>query len=190
MIFLNYSKIDEPNQQIFYARDIYESLGYKKWSNFKRLVEKANQLINSSIEIGKIENTYKNVIIGRNTTRKIIDYKLDKDAINLIRKLSYNKLNTPMMKRNETTIFSMLKKYYESKNIKFDYQFKLDSYIYDCIINNNILVEFDEQHHKEKRQIEVDLKKDDAAKNNGFKLLRFGVNQDIIDMILRIDRLL
>jgi len=170
------------------ARNIYKSLGYAEWRNFNNIVLKAIQLIKSGIANGEIIHSTVNVKLGSGSIRSIIDYELDSRSIELIKKLSHNKLNHEISLRSETTLLSLLKKYCKAKQLSFRFQYKLDAYKYDCCIENKILIEFDESHHlASKRQMTIDAHKEEIAENFNFTLLRFGIQHDIIDMILAIE---
>jgi len=169
------------------ARDIYKSLGYAEWRNFNNLVLKAIQLIKSGIANGEIIPSTVDVKLGSGSIRSIVDYELDSRAIELIKKLSHNKLNNEISLRNETAILSLLKKYCKAKQLSFRFQYKLNGYRYDCCINNKVLIEFDESHHlASKRQMTIDACKDEVAENFNYTLVRFGIQQDIIEIILAI----
>jgi hypothetical protein len=51
----------------------------------------------------------------------------------------------------------------------------------------NILIEFDEPHHQGKRQRKVDLDKENIARKNNYKLFRFTLYNDIVDIIICIE---
>ena len=170
------------------ARDICEGLGYKTWRNFNGLIEKAIQLINSGCEHGIILKTEKPVKIGFGAVRNVLDYELDADAVNILGRISSYKLNKDIRLRNETVILTMVKKYCDLKEIPFDFQVSIDGYKYDCCVNHNILIEFDEQHHCVNRQQATDESKNAIATLNGYKIFRFDIYNDIIDIIDTLDR--
>ena len=170
------------------ARDICESMGYKTWRNFNNLIEKAIQLINSGTERGIILKTDTIVKTGYGANRKIVDYELDDDAVNVLKCISSYKLNKAIRLRNESVMLTLLKKYCYLKGISFDFQFNLDKYKYDCCINNNILIEFDEQQHAVNRQKIIDEKKNEVAKLFGYHVMRFDISNDIVDIIDTLDR--
>ena len=100
------------------------------------------------------------VSIGSGAKRKIVDYLLDKKAFNLICEMAESyKLNKSHLLRNETLVLSQLKKYCDLKKIKFEFQYQLEQYFFDCKVKN-ILIEFDEPHHKEKAVLVNDKKKE------------------------------
>ncbi len=173
---------------LLYARNIYKKMGYIRWENFNNLIIKAIQLINNGVENGVINKTYKVITIGSNARRNIIDYELDMDAIKLLERISSHKLNKPIALRNETVILTMIEKYCTLKNMPFIFQFKIDNFVYDCCINNNILIEFDEPHHKNtSRQKLIDSNKNLVAQYNCFQLIRFDISHDIIDIIIKLE---
>lgn len=69
-------------------------------------------------------------------------------------------------------------------------QFRLDDFKYDALINDNLLLEFDEQHHCRKKQQKIDLEKTKVAKKCGYRILRVGIQDDIIDIILKMEKIL
>jgi hypothetical protein len=165
------------------ARKIYKKIGYVKWENFDNLIGRAKNLIANAIKTGEIEDTHLIVDLGCGAKRKIKDYLLDDDALNLLSELSCShKLNKVFSIRNEIAIISLLKKYCAIKKIPFKFQYKLGSYIYDCRINN-FLLEFDEPHHKGSRQKTIDWNKDIVAKKNNYKIIRIELKDDIMDII-------
>lgn len=169
------------------AREIYKSMGYVEWRNFNNLIEKAIQLINNGVERGVILKTERIAKIGYGAIRSIIDYELDADAVDILKRISSYKLNKAIRLRNEAVVLTMLEKYCKLKAIPFEFQFALDGYKYDCIVNSNILIEFDEQQHVTKRQRDVDGKKNFSAKSGGYKMIRFDISNDIIDIICAIE---
>ena len=171
-----------------YGRDLSKNMEYVRWENFNNLVEKAVQLINSGTEKGTITRITKLVSTGKNAKRNITDYEIDMDAVNLLERLSSYKLNKSIRLRNETVILTMVKKYCTLKKIPFVFQFRINEFRYDCCVNNNTLIEFDEQQHHHSKQIAIDERKNIAAQLNGFKLIRFNISHDIIDIIIELDR--
>lgn len=172
------------------AREVYEKIGYKEWRNFNNLIEKAIQLISNGSERGVIMKTEKIVKIGKGAIRSILDYELDAEAVNILMRISSCKLNKPIRLRNETVVLTMLKKYCALKGIPFDFQFELGGYRYDCRVNKNVLIEFDEQQHLVKRQKEIDDKKDLVARLNGYEIIRFDISSDIVDILHEIGRII
>lgn len=172
------------------CRNLYKKLGFATWENFNFNVEKAIQLINSGSYSGTIKKTSKTVSIGSGAKREIIDYLIDDDALNLIKQLSYNKIVGKPAVRNEIAILTLLKKYCDGKQIDFQMQYKLNNFKYDALINNNLLLEFDEQHHCRKKQQIIDLEKTNLAIEHGFYILRVGIKDDIIDIILKMEQIL
>jgi hypothetical protein len=186
-IFEKLKSINEDGKEFCYARDLQGILDYKKWSNFKNVIEKSKQVINNGFAYGKIDSCKRSVSIGSGAIRGIVDYRLDINATGLIRRLSYNKLKKLEFVRNETIIFSLVEKYCKAKNIEFVFQYELDKFRYDCLVGNKMLIEFDEQHHLEGRQLANDEKKNHIAKKHGFTIYRFNIYHDIVDMIIAIE---
>jgi len=172
---------------MYSGREIYKELGYIKWSNFYNLIKKAQQIINNCLDRGIIVPTFKNINIGSGATRKVIDFDLDDNAIKVLKDISCNKLKKSPKARSETMFLSLVEKYCKIKNIKFDFQFRLDGYVFDCCVNNNILIEFDEPHHCEKRQTIKDRAKDTSSEKNNYKIIRVEICDDIIDIICKIE---
>ena len=137
---------------------------------------------------GEIVQTHKSVEIGSGAKRKIIDYLIDDDALELIKQLSYNKTIGEIAVRNEVVLLTLLDKYCKAKGMSFEGQYFLSGFRYDALINGNILLEFDEQHHGKGKQKYIDAEKDKLAQENGFKIVRFGISDDIIDIILRVEK--
>ena len=172
---------------IYYsARKIFKKLGYSRWQKFERLIQRSLNLIKNSLKEGCIKKTKIEVFIGSGAKRKIIDYLLDEKAFNLVCEMAQSyKLNKSHLLRNETLILSQLKKYCDFKKIKFEFQYQLGEYFFDCKIGN-ILIEFDEPHHEEKKVLINDKKKNKIAKESHYKLLRFTLKDDIIDIIYKV----
>lgn len=174
------------------ARAIFQELGYAEWRNFHGVIKRAIALIDNGLESGKITPISKEVLIGFGAKRVIKDYLMDQNAFALIKALSSAyKLNKSFLIRNETALLGLLKKYCRCKGLDFQFQFHLGGYIFDCLINKRILIEYDEPHHKlSERQRLNDLKKDKLAAFHNYTLLRFGVHNDIIDAIVEVEKYL
>jgi very-short-patch-repair endonuclease len=165
------------------ARKLQKHVSYKEWRNFNTLIIRAKNLIANGVENGIIIEIKHTVLIGSGAVRIIDDYELDNDAENLIKRLSLSyKLGKSYSTRNETAVLGLLQKYCVNKGFSYDFQFKLDNFFYDfrCEL---ILIEFDEPHHQNRRQKKTDLNKESAATKNGYKLFRFTLKDDIVDMI-------
>jgi very-short-patch-repair endonuclease len=170
------------------ARDIFEELGYLKWSNFVGVVRRANQLILNGLSKGTIEETTRRVQIGSGAYREIIDYKLDRDAADTVKMMASSfKLNGHFLGRNETAILYLLGKWALARGLTVEPQAKFHGYVYDVIIADRIIVEFDEPHHQGSRQSETDRAKTNIATNDNRTILRFGIECDIIDIISAIE---
>lgn len=168
------------------AREIYKKLEYSRWEKFERLIQRSSHLVKNNLKEGYFKKTKIEVFIGSGAKRRIVDYLLDEKAFNLVCEMAQSyKLNKSHLLRNETLVLSQLKKYCDLKKIKFEFQYQLGQYFFDCKIGN-ILIEFDEPHHKEKKVLINDKKKNKIAKENNYKLLRFTLQDDIIDIIYKI----
>jgi len=97
------------------------------------------------------------------------------------------KLNNYFFIRNESVVLQLIRKYCRLKQIAFGYQFRIDKYIFDCMLGNKILIEFDEPHHINSRQKKIDLEKEKIAKQNDFLVFRVNLDMDIIDVIIFIE---
>lgn len=168
------------------ARDIMHCLGYKKWVNFAGVIERAISITKHNHVGGRIIKTFAVVEIGSGAKRKIIDYLIDKEGLILLNELcSSFKLNNFYSMRNETIVLQLVEKYCFKKGIKFQYQYRLEKFIFDCKVGNHILIEFDEPHHQiNTQQKEIDAKKTAIAKLNGFVMYRVSIEMDIIDIII------
>ncbi|QTD36348.1 hypothetical protein JL193_09250 [Polaribacter batillariae] len=188
--FEDHSQTTESGIEFWFARDLQQLLGYAEWRNFQKVIQRAkNIIIHKHIE-GKIFKCNKLVKIGSGAERRIIDYKLDKKAFLLIKELTSSfKLNNFFSIRNESVVLQLVEKYCIQKKIPFEYQFKVDKYYYDFMIDNSILLEFDEPHHKlSTRQKKVDIDKNYIAQINNFQIFRINLQMDIIDIILYIEK--
>ncbi len=169
------------------ARKLQQEVNYKEWRNFNSLILRAKNLINNGVESGFIKDTEYPVNIGSGAIRLVEDYELDNDAVNLIKKLALSyKLGNSYSTRNETAVLGLLQKYCVNKGYVYDFQFNLDKFIFDFRCEN-ILLEFDEPHHQTKRQKKTDLDKEHIAIENGYKLFRFTLRNDIVDIIICIE---
>jgi|SRR3989344_6411962 len=189
--FEGIKKVDSAGIEYWEARELMPLLDYQRWENFEALVNKAIQIINTGTQRGIITNSSRTVELGSGSRRIISDYKLDKDAVLLLEKMSAGyKLFRFTVPRNETLILSQLVKYLNQNHLKFVFQYQLNNHKYDLMIENKILIEFDEQHHTKKRQHPIDTLKNEDATKNGFALLRFDPTHDIIDIITKIQSFL
>ena len=175
-------------QKMYSCREIYKTIGFDRWENFNHNVEKAIQLIQSGTHRGTIIESHKLVEIGSGAKRRIIDYTIDDDALELIKQLSYNKTIGEIAVRNEVVLLSLLRKYCVAKGNSFEGQFLLSGFRYDALIGGRILLEFDEQHHGRGKQKYIDDEKNRIAQQNNFKIVRVGIRDDIIDIILKVEK--
>jgi very-short-patch-repair endonuclease len=172
------------------ARDLQALLGYKRWQNFDHLIKRANHILIHKHLPGHIEPTSRTACIGSGATREITDYLIDRPALNIVMELAASyKLTNSFSIRSESVVMQLLEKYCLAKNICFTFQHHLGGFVFDCMIGNQVLVEFDEPHHQEcKRQAERDSEKDRLAESEGLKILRINLESDIIDLILAIQK--
>jgi DNA-damage-inducible protein D len=176
-------------EKIFSARQIYRQCGYTKWVNFHGVVLRATQLIKNLQAEGVIRKTKTKIRAGKGAVHEVLDYELCPKAYKLVRELCRSfKTDKCYSVRNETALLSLLRKYCTLKGIEFEPQCKVETFVYDCRIGST-LVEFDEPHHTSFRQQQRDSKKDGAARRHGYKLMRFGLYADFVDMLFAIESL-
>jgi very-short-patch-repair endonuclease len=170
------------------ARILCKELRYIDWRNFHNVIKRAKGLINSGKRKGVISEKHTEVRIGKGAYRSVIDYEFDHDAELLITELagSFKVINHYPI-RNECVLLSLLKKYCHAKNLSFIPQYNIGNYFYDAFVAEKILIEFDEPHHLNKRQSQIDNNKNTYAKDQNLLILRFGIESDIIDIILAIE---
>jgi very-short-patch-repair endonuclease len=172
------------------ARDLQHLLGYTEWRNFEGVIKRAIGIIRHKNLNGTIEKTSATVKIGSGATRKIVDYKLNQEAFELLKELcSGYKMTNSFTIRNESVVLQLVEKYCKANKIIFYYQFLLNNYRFDCMLGDKILLEFDEPHHYQNtRQARIDLEKEKVAKRNGFLIFRVTLDMDIVDIIVFIER--
>lgn len=165
------------------ARILYSELGYIEFRNFDNLIYRCAQLIDNGVENGIITPCTTQIKIGSGAVRVIKDYELDEQAEFLVRRMAIGfKTSGTYPIRNETVMLGLLKKFCVLNNIDHDFQFNLNGFVYDFRYEN-VLVEFDENHHRTKRQKNIDGSKDKEAIDNGYEIIRFNFCHDIIDII-------
>lgn len=176
-------------EKTYSARDLQIEFNYAKWENFNGLIKRAINIINSGIRLGMIVESKIEVNTGKGAIRKINNYIVDENAYKIIKELSLSyKTSNFYSFRNETLILSLIKKYFNSKNIEFIFQKRIHPFVFDALVGNTILVEFDEIHHQNsKKQISIDSKKNAIASVNGYKIIRLNLDMDIIDCIITIN---
>ncbi len=76
----------ESGVEFWYARDIMEFLGYRRWENFAVAVERAKVSGNASRTAGQdhFREATKMIEAGKGAQRKVKDYKLTRYACYLI----------------------------------------------------------------------------------------------------------
>ena len=167
------------------ARLLKEEIGYAKWENFCCIIKKAIQICPKEVKQVTIKAK-----IGSGAKRDIVDYNLTDRGVELIKKLSNKATPLDYFKINEEGyIVALLDKYFKTKNINIIHQFRIHKYIYDCKISN-VLLEIDGHYHLSAKQKIVDKKKDKIAIENGYNIVRITYNNDIIDIILKIENII
>jgi very-short-patch-repair endonuclease len=165
------------------ARELCKELEYSEFRHFDPVILRCLNLINNGLDKGVITPCTKEAEIGSGAIRIVKDYDLDNDAERLVRKMAVGfKMNGSYPIRNETALFSLLKKFCLLNSIEHEFQFKLGEFIYDFRYEKT-LIEFDESHHATARQTKVDKAKNQVAVDNGYEILRFGFQHDIIDIL-------
>jgi very-short-patch-repair endonuclease len=170
------------------ARDVQYLFGYAEWRNFEGVIERARNLIKHKHLYGSIEQTTKTVRIGSGATRFIVDYRVDRPALLVIHELaSSHKLTNVYSIRCETVVLQLVEKYCRLNGLHFEYQFRLEDYVFDCAIGGYVLIEFDEPHHEHSpRQRLVDKRKNEMALKLGWVLFRVTLEMDIVDIIVKL----
>lgn len=79
-----------------------------------------------------------------------------------------------ILKKREAPKYVEIEKFLKEKNIKHEFEFVLDKYIYDLHIEKyKILIEFDEKYHiKNSKQKVIDENKNKIAEENGYEIKR------------------
>lgn len=188
--FEGHAQQTDGSVEYWLARDLQHLLGYAEWRNFEGVIKRAIGIIKHQYLHGTIEKTNLTVQIGSGALRKVTDYKLDREAFQLLQQLcSSYKLNNCFSIRNESVVIQLAEKYCQKKGFVFEYQFRLENYIFDCMIGGKILIEFDEPHHvNSSRQRQIDTKKELLASQNNFLLFRINLEMDIVDLIVFIEK--
>jgi very-short-patch-repair endonuclease len=189
--FESIKQISPHGAEYWSARSLGPLLGYTKWQNYERLVQRALNLIRTGAASGRIVETGRRIVIGKGAVREVLDYQLDNDALNLLKELASSyKLTKHYSVRNETVLLTLLEKYCNLRSIKFRFQQKLGDYVFDCLIADYIAVEFDEFHHQDRRTQRRDRKKEVFARSLGLLVIRFDMSNDVVDMIVEIEKCL
>ncbi|MEI7621843.1 MAG: DNA damage-inducible protein D [Candidatus Moraniibacteriota bacterium] len=84
--FESIRKLDENGIEYWEARELMSALGYDRWENFEKVIEKAKKACfgaNQEIE-NHFRDVRKMVEVGSNTMRQVKDWKLDRYACYLI----------------------------------------------------------------------------------------------------------
>ncbi len=169
------------------ARNLQKTLGFSKWSNFKNNIEKC-------IQISKYDSRYSfkktltSVKIGYGAIRNVLDFELNELDVELLHRVcSSQKPITNFAIKNELYIINQIKKFYNARGIDVIHQYKLDKYVYDCKIGENILFEYDEHYHDTTKQREIDKIKSEAAIALGYNVVRANIGNDMVDILIKIE---
>lgn len=170
------------------SRDIYESLGYKRWENFAGLISRAKNMIANGIADGNITEQTREVAIGSGAIRAVDDHLLDWQAYELVKLLASSfKMNGHHISRNETAILGLIQKWCANRGMTAIPQSNINGNFSDLLIDSKISIEFDEPHHEDARQKSRDIEKDFASASSGVKTLRIGLDHNVIDIIAMIE---
>lgn len=177
--------------EFWLARDLQTPLGYTKWENFEGVVRRARQLAKNGLGVGRFDEAARIVAIGSGASRAVIDFRLDRSAVNLLGILATSfKLNGLYLGRNESAVLGLVAKWAGARGHRVVAQFEVNAFRFDLLIGNRVLVEFDEPHHRQSRQARIDVAKDRAARSDGFVVVRLDLDTDVVDAILLVEELL
>lgn len=87
-----------------------------------------------------------------------------------------------VLKIREKWKYEKIIKYLEVNKIIFEIEYEIKPFVYDlALIDKKLLIEFDERYgHSGKKQHFIDIKKDQIAKENGWKIKRIKVKEKTI----------
>lgn len=138
----------------------------------------------------QVVKTAKKVMTGKNTAKTIVDYLIDEKTKDFLLERCTSKLCKIKPMHNETIILGLLKKYFSAKGIKFDFQKEIEEFVADGLIGDKVVLEYDEPYHNCTAIMYKDARKDKVYKELGYKIFRCSLDDDIVDIILGIERLL
>ena len=186
--FEGHAQHAESGVEYWLARDLQHLLGYANWVNFEGVIKRAQGIIVHKHLPGTISQCERQVQIGSGASRNVVDYQIDSHALRVIEEIARSfKLTNTYSIRNETIVLQLLEKYCFRRKISFAHQFRIGNSIYDCVVGDSLIVEFDEPHHSnDRRQRENDAKKDDLAVAHGYTMFRVKIDMDIIDIIVAV----
>ncbi len=86
VVFEDIKHVDEDNNEYWYARELMVVLEYKKWQNFKAVINNAKiSCINSNISVSEqFTEVSKPLVGGNGNIQNVLDYKLSRYACYLI----------------------------------------------------------------------------------------------------------
>ena len=177
--------LDDGKMEYWSARQLKDLLGYVEWRNFEGVVKRAIGLIQNQGRDGMILKTTMTVPMPKTATKTIVDYVVDESGLKLLIELSNGfKLNNCYPIRNESVILQMVEKWCVKHEVSFVYQHRLGDFVFDCMVGNLVLIEFDEPHHTyNTRQKRIDMVKNTTANLAGYYLFRVDVEMDIVEII-------
>lgn len=171
------------------ARAIFKELGYAKWENFNILIRRARQMITHGVALGSIKEITTPVTLGYGAIRHVVDYELDSQARDLVCLLAASfKLNGHHIARNETAILGLVKKWCEQRGLSARHQKNVRGFYVDMQVGDSLSIEFDEPHHAYQQL--ADRRRTMVIEKSGCKVIRFGLDCDVIDIITEIERLI
>lgn len=161
----------------------------KETSDIVRQIGEASTKENNPERAKKISNSLTGIPKSEEHNRKNTEHwreywskKENRDA-QRIRHVKYMK---QYLIRNETKLEKLFKTILDNLNIKYEFQPSVGGFNYDFLINTNLIVEVDGDfwhcnpikwkepiYESQKHTVEHDAVKNQWAKNNGYKLLRF-----------------
>lgn len=177
--------LDDSKMEYWSARQLKDMLDYTEWRNFEGVIKRAIGLIHNQARPGLILKTTMSIAMPKTATKTIVDYILDEAALELLIELcSSFKLNNCYSIRNESVVLQMVEKWCVKHRVSFEHQHRLDGFVFDCMVGNLVLIEFDEPHHATSpRQRQIDMEKNTVANLAGYYLFRVDLEMDVVDII-------
>ena len=163
-------------------------LGYANWSVMSPTYAEvySSLCLDNPSQIDMV-SSFEMAQIGSGAQRKIEDWKLSRNALNRVlnRVASHKPEAIRELRRQngrfriEAEIGAILMDFCDGAKLSIVHQKRLDNYIFDFCINEILLIEVDELHHKyNQNQVNKDALKNQIAAENDYKLLRIEVPLD------------